>query len=277
MTELANQFNLFQSALAGADRTFAILDEPVDIEATTQEAFQINGAIKVDALEFSYGDRKILNQVSFSLAAGKTLALVGPTGSGKSTLFNLLLGFIEAERGGIYIDAHPLSHFAPSQLRRQMGVVLQDAHLFNDTVFNNLRYGKPAASLEEVKAVAELTGADAIIQTLPNGYETRLGSEGVSLSEGQKQLLSITRTLLLDPAILLLDEATSRLDIHMEQQVQNALRHLMHNRTCLVIAHRLETITQADQILVLDQGRVIETGTHAELKAAGGLYAQLYG
>lgn len=277
MTELANQFNLFQSALAGAERTFAIMDEPLEADDSHKLTTRVVGDIRFEQIQFAYGDRPVLQDVSFQLRAGKTLALVGPTGSGKSTLFNLLLGFIQADHGEIYLDDQPLDHYARAHLRRQMGVVLQDAHVFNDSVFNNLRYGKPQATLEEVKAVAQLTGADPFIQQLPQGYLTRLGTEGTALSEGQKQLLSITRTLLLDPAILLLDEATSRLDMHTEQQVQEALRQLMHQRTCLVIAHRLDTITQADEILVLDAGRVIESGTHASLRAAGGLYAQLYG
>jgi ATP-binding cassette subfamily B multidrug efflux pump len=277
MTELANQFNLFQSALAGAERTFAILDEPLEVDDSHKLHINFKGNIRFEGIQFSYGERQVLCDVSFSLDAGKTLALVGPTGSGKSTLFNLLLGFIHASRGTIYLDEQPLGNYSREHLRRQMGVVLQDAHLFNDTVFNNLRYGKPQATLEEVITVAQMTGADAVIQKLPQGYMTRLGSDGISLSEGQKQFLSITRTLLLDPAILLLDEATSRLDVHSEQQVQQALRRLMHNRTCLVIAHRLDTITQADQILVLEAGQVIESGTHESLRQARGLYSQLYG
>jgi ATP-binding cassette subfamily B protein len=207
---------------------------------------------------------------------GETIALVGPTGAGKTTIVNLLTRFYDIDGGAIRIDGHDLCHIQRDSLRRQLGIVLQDTYLFADTVLENIRYGRLDATDEEVIAAASLANADQFIRRLPEGYETSLSERGSNLSQGQRQLLSIARAVLANPGILVLDEATSSVDTRTEVRIQQALLRLMEGRTAFVIAHRLSTIRNADQVLVIDGGRIIERGTHPQLLARRGFYYNLY-
>lgn len=278
VNEFANQFNLLQSALAAAERGFAILAEPVETGCDDDPSLaRIAGAVEFECVAFAYtAGQPVLRDVSLRAVPGQHIALVGPTGAGKTTLFNLLLRFIEPCAGTIRIDARDTRTIDRQALRRQLGVVLQEPQLFEGSVLDNIRYARPEAELAEVERIVGLLGLDDFIARLPEGYATPLRAGGSNLSQGQRQLLSIARTLLADPAILLLDEATSHLDARSETQVQRALRVLMRGRTCLIIAHRLRTISGADQILLLDGGAVVERGSHAQLLAHGGVYAQLW-
>ena len=279
VNDLANQFNLMQAALAGVERTFQILDQADEfVDEQPLALKRLAGDVEFVGVGFHYDPRQaVLQAIDLHVRPGECVALVGPTGAGKTTLFNLLLRFIEPSRGHVRIDGLDIRHLPRRDLRRQLGVVLQDCQLFAGTLAENLRLGCPQASDEELRRVARLTGADAFISRLPLGYDSPLGGSGLVLSQGQRQLLAITRTLLIDPAILLLDEATSNIDARSEAQIQRALRTLMQGRTCLVIAHRLHTVRQADRIAVIDQGRVVALGTHEQLMAAGGTYARLHG
>jgi ATP-binding cassette, subfamily B, multidrug efflux pump len=268
-----------QTAIAAAERVFALLDETPDIEdrpgASALTATE--GHIAFDNVTFGYeDDERVLCDVSFEAQPGEMIAIVGPTGAGKTTMVNLLMRFYDVDEGRILIDGQDIRDLRVDSLRRQTGMVLQDTYLFADTVMNNIRYGRLDASDEEVVEAAKVTGADAFIRRLSAGYETKLNERGASLSQGQRQLLSIARAVLADPRILILDEATSSVDTRTEQLIQSALDELMHGRTSIVIAHRLSTIRDADQVLVVRQGRIIERGTHKTLLAAGGFYHELY-
>lgn len=236
------------------------------------------GEIRFDNVTFAYdeGGRQVLKDVTFEVPAGQMVAIVGPSGAGKSTIGRILFRFYDIERGKVTIDGQDIRDVTQKSVRKAIGVVPQDSVLFNDTIFYNIKYGRPDASDEEVYAAARLAQIDGFIRSLPQGYKTMVGERGLKLSGGEKQRVAIARTILKGPPILILDEATSALDSHTEREIQDALDQVAKNRTSLVIAHRLSTIVHADNILVVDKGRLVEQGTHAELIAKGGLYASLW-
>jgi ATP-binding cassette, subfamily B, heavy metal transporter len=235
------------------------------------------GTIRFENVKFAYDpERTILEGLSFEVAAGKMLAIVGPSGAGKSTISRILLRFYDVAGGRVTIDGHDIRDVTQASLRAQIGVVPQDTVLFNDSILYNIQYGRPDASFEDVRKAAAMAQIDTFVDTLPDGYLTAVGERGLKLSGGEKQRVAIARTILKGPPILILDEATSALDSHTEKEIQDALDEVSRNRTTLVIAHRLSTIVGADRILVLDQGRVVEQGTHGELLARNGLYASLW-
>ncbi|MBM7552034.1 ABC transporter ATP-binding protein [Thalassobacillus pellis] len=278
LNDLANQFNMILSAVAGAERVFQIIDEAEE-NADEKEADsikQINGNITFDSVYFSYKDEEsTLKNISFHAKQGDTVALVGPTGAGKTTIISLLSRFYETNRGKIMIDGKDIKTITRDSLRSQMGVVLQDATLFHTTIRENLRYGRLEATDEEVEEAAKAANAHGFIIKLPMGYDTVLDSDGKGISHGQRQLISIARAMLAEPSLLILDEATSSIDTVTEMKITDALKTLMEGRTSFVIAHRLNTIRSADQILVLNHGEIIEQGNHDSLLEQGGFYADL--
>jgi len=279
LRQLSNLYNTLQAALAGAERVFEILDEPgeTDEGRARLPSGRARGDVRFENVGFAYvRGRPVLDDVSLTTRPGETVALVGPTGAGKTTVINLLTRFYDVDVGRITIDGVDIRDLPKADLRRQLGLVLQDTHLFGMTVRENIRYGRLDASDEEVVRAAELAEADHFIRQLPAGYDTPLTERGANLSQGQRQLLAIARMLLADPAVLVLDEATSSVDTRTEARIQRALLRLMRGRTTFVIAHRLSTIVDSDQVLVVDGGRIVERGTHVELLARGGAYHQLY-
>ena len=277
--QLSNLYNTLQGALAGAERVFEILDTPGELDdgplARSLEA--VRGEVCFEHVTFGYTkERKMIDDMSLHALAGQTIALVGPTGAGKTTIINLLTRFYEIDQGTISIDGVDIRALKKDDLRQKLGLVLQDTVLFNATVMENLRYGRLDASDAEVIEASKMADADHFIRQLPSGYRTVLSERAGNLSQGQRQLLAIARTLLADPAILILDEATSSVDTRTEQRIQASLLRLMKGRTSFVIAHRLSTIRDADQVLVIDAGRIVERGTHQALLDARGVYAQLH-
>jgi subfamily B ATP-binding cassette protein MsbA len=265
-------------ALASAERIFQVLDEPqVEMDRPGEGEASFEREIVFDRVGFRYGDgAPVLSEVSFTIPRGRVVALVGPSGAGKTTLADLLPRFHDPTEGRILLDGVPLTRLRRRSLRALMGVVSQDTVLLNNTVFANIAYGSPGATREQVEAAAEAANAATFIRQLPQGLDTVLGERGTRLSGGQRQRIAIARALLRDPPILILDEATSALDTESERLVQQAIDRLMRERTVLVIAHRLATVRDADEIVVLDEGRVVQRGTHDELYRAGGLYRRLH-
>lgn len=278
LNDLANQFNTLLSAVAGAERVFDLLDEQAE-EADFGEYVQsanIKGDIVFDRVSFSYGEEsQTIKNISFHVSPGETVALVGATGAGKTTIINLLARFYEVKEGRILIDGKDISKLRRSELRQAMGFVLQDPFLFHTTIRENIRYGRLDATDEEVEEAAKLANAHSFIKNLPDQYDTIINEGGTSISQGQKQLLSIARAILKNPSILLLDEATSSIDTVTELKIQEALERLMKGRTSFVIAHRLNTIKKADQIFVIQDGRIVEKGSHDELLEKEGFYFDL--
>jgi ATP-binding cassette subfamily B protein len=279
LRQLGDLYNQVQAALAGAERIFAVIDTPPDQTDAPDavEIERITGDVTFEDVTFSYVPGvPVLKNVSLQARPGERIALVGPTGAGKTTIVNLLSRFYDLDEGSIRIDGIDLRGVSRASLRRNLGTVLQHSFLFAESVMENIRYGRLDASDDEVIAAAKLANADRFIRRLPQGYDTVLSERGANLSEGQRQLIAIARAVLADPRILILDEATSSVDTRTEVHIQEALLELMKGRTSFVIAHRLSTIRGADQVVVVDDGRIVERGTHEELLAKRGFYYNLY-
>lgn len=279
INETANIITEFQSALAAAERVFRLIDEVpelIDMEdATVLE--NVEGDVELKDVSFGYTEDKIIIKgLNLKADRGKLIAIVGPTGAGKTTLINLLMRFYDIGDGSIYVDRNEISKITRDSLRKSYAMVLQDTWLFYGSIFENIAYGKDNASMEEVVAAAKAAKIHSYIKRLPEGYHTILTDDGTNISKGQKQLLTIARAMLLDSNMLILDEATSNVDTRTEIQIQHAMRKLMEEKTCFVIAHRLSTIRHADRILVVNEGEIVEQGTHDELIVENGFYSKLY-
>lgn len=280
LNDLANIYNLLQSGVAGAERAFEILEEKEETADSPHAVELKNPQGQVEFKEVSFGyrtDVPILKQINFVVPAGSTVALIGPTGAGKTTIVNLIIRFYDATSGAIFLDGQEIKEVTRESLRRCFGIVLQDTYLFSGTIKENIKYGKPDATDEEVEAAATLANAHDFIQRLPKQYDTVLSENGGNLSQGQRQLLAIARVMLANPSILILDEATSSIDTRTELQIQEALSKLIKGRTSFIIAHRLNTIRNADCIMVIDQGEIIEKGDHDSLIKQKGMYYQMLG
>ncbi len=279
ISQIANISNVLQQTAASAERVFEFLEEAEEVpeDADAKKPVNVEGAVEFRNVRFGYLDDKIvINNFSAKVAPGKRVAIVGPTGAGKTTLVKLLMRFYDVKEGAILIDGKDIREYARADLRRLFGMVLQDTWLFNGSILDNIRYGKIGASEEEVVEAAKAAHVDHFIRAFPQGYMTELNEETTNISQGQKQLLTIARAILADPPMLILDEATSSVDTHTEVLIQKAMSVLMKGRTSFIIAHRLSTIRDADWILVMDHGDIVEQGSHESLIAAGGSYATLY-
>jgi ATP-binding cassette, subfamily B, multidrug efflux pump len=279
LRQLANMYNSIQAALAGAERVFEIIDTPAeeDNASDTPLPVPVKGEVRFENVRFGYlPGQPIIKNMTLAAKAGQTIALVGPTGAGKTTMINLLSRFYEIDDGCITIDGHDIREISKDDLRLKLGIVLQDTFLFADTVMENIRFGRLDATDEECIEAAKLADADHFIRQLPQGYQTKLSERASNLSQGQRQLMSIARAILSDPSILILDEATSSVDTRTEARIQKALLRLMEGRTSFVIAHRLSTIRDADNVIVINNGEIVEQGTHQELMEAKGFFHHLY-
>jgi len=269
----------FQAALASARRVFDMLDQPIEIpdapDATDMK--ECDGSVKFENVSFAYSpDERLLDNINITVRKGERIAIVGPTGCGKTTLINLLMRFYEPVSGRIFVSGVDTTDITRNSLRSMFGMVLQDTWVFSGTVRDNIAYGRLDATYEQVVCAAKAAHAHSFIRRLPDGYDTFISEDGANLSEGQKQLLSIARVMLVDPPMLILDEATSSIDTRTELKIQRAFDEMMRGRTCFIVAHRLSTIREADRIIVIKDGRIIETGKHDELVAHDGFYKKLY-
>lgn len=275
--ELAQIYGQIQTAVAGAERVFEVMDEPLEDKSGEKNMDDLKGIIRFKNVNFSYTkEKQVLYDFNLEVKAGQKVALVGSTGSGKTTVVNLLMRFYDVDSGEILIDDVNIKDIDCDSLRRNTAIVLQDTVLFADSIENNLRYSNSSATDEQMYMAARMSNCDSMIRKMPQGYDTQLMSEGENISQGQRQLLSIARAFLAQPKILILDEATSSVDTRTEKHIQDAMVKLMKDRTSLIIAHRLSTIQDADLIVVMDEGRIAETGSHANLLAKKGKYYQLY-
>jgi ATP-binding cassette subfamily B protein len=282
--QLSQVYTTYQSGMAALDKIFELLDEQPDLRDAPDaiDLPRIRGEIRFEDVSFRYGGgdgeapKFALADVTMTVPPGQTVALVGATGAGKSTFAKLVARFYDPTDGRVLVDGHDLRTVRAESLRSQMGIVPQEAFLFSGTVGDNIGFGRPDASVDDIEAAARAVGAWDFIVALPDGLDTQVGERGVQLSAGQRQLVAFARALIADPRILVLDEATSNVDLHTEGRIEAGLRRLLAGRTAIVIAHRLSTIRQAGRIVVLDQGRIVEQGTHDDLLAAGGPYERLY-
>ena len=279
LQQLSQLYNTFQASMAAVQKIFTVLDTEPDLTDApdARPLPEVRGDVGFEHVGFAYGDGPdVLHDVAFSIPAGGTVALVGTTGAGKSTIVKLLARFYDPREGAITLDGHDLRDVTMKSLRDQLAVVPQEAFLFSGSVLDNVRFGRPEASLEEVKRVARIVGVNDFVEALPDGYETDVQEGGSALSTGQRQLISFARALIADPRVLILDEATSSVDAESERRIDQAMRVLFSGRTSVIVAHRLSTVRYADQILVVEDGRIVERGTHDELLLRGGRYSQLY-
>jgi len=279
IAQIANISNVLQQTAAASERVFEFLaeaEEPADTDDPVELA-TVQGHVEFRNVHFGYNPEKtIINDFSAEILPGQKIAIVGPTGAGKTTMVKLLMRYYDIQSGVILVDGHDIRDFTRDGLRDKFGMVLQDAWLYNDTIMENIRYGRANASDEEVIAAAKVAHADHFIRALPDGYQMMLNEEASNISQGQMQLLTIARAVLADPNILILDEATSSVDTHTEILIQKAMKEIMKGRTTFVIAHRLSTIRDADWILVMNNGDIVEQGKHEKLLAKQGFYAELY-
>jgi ATP-binding cassette subfamily B protein len=279
LTQIANISNIFQQTAASAERVFEFLDEAEEIPEAEDpvKLGSVRGQVEFRDVQFAYNpDKLVIQNFSASILPGQKVAIVGPTGAGKTTLVKLLMRFYDVNRGAILVDGHDIRDLTRHDLRSIFAMVLQDTWLFNGTVMENVRYGRSSASDSEVIEASKAAHVDHFVRTLPEGYNMVLNEEASNVSQGQKQLLTIARAILADPDILILDEATSSVDTRTEILIQKAMDTLMKDRTSFIIAHRLSTIRNADLILAVNDGDIVEKGTHAELLEKGGFYAELY-